>query len=120
MGDGELISMPVLTASPSVRTDCEREVDIHSMSKDFYLSEMARANEEARTVLRVQWAFLGAACVCLGLFLAFGAWWWLLAIVFAVGALVSATIHLRFVSQSRKASRVFNALDSADSTHPES
>ncbi|MGV9861749.1 hypothetical protein [Rhodococcus koreensis] len=120
MGDGELISTPVLTASHSVRTDCEGEVDIHSMSKDLYLSEMARANEKARTVLRVQWAFLGAACVCLGLYLVFGAWWWLLAIVFAVGALVSATIHLRFVSQSRKASRAFHALDAADSTHPES
>lgn len=81
------LSSSVLTASPpSVRTECEREVDIHSMSKDFYLSEMARANEKARKVLRVQWAFLGAACVCLGgLFLVFGAWWWLLAIVFAVG-----------------------------------
>ncbi len=49
------LSSSVLTASPSVRTECEREVDIHSMSKDFYLSEMARANEKARKVLRVQW-----------------------------------------------------------------
>ena len=114
------LSSSVLTASPSVRAECEREVDIHSMSKDFYLSEMARANEKARKVLRVQWAFLAAACVCLGLYLVFGAWWWLLAIVFAVGALVSATVHLRFVSQSRTASRAFHAVDAADSTHPES
>ncbi|MGV9862382.1 hypothetical protein, partial [Rhodococcus koreensis] len=118
VGDGESFSTPVLTASPSVRTECEREVDIQSISKNSYLSEMARANEKARTVLRVQWAFLAAACVCLGLHLVFGAWWWLLAIVFAVGALVSATIHLRFVSQSRTASRVLHALDAADSKPP--
>nr|WP_271213550.1 hypothetical protein [Rhodococcus wratislaviensis]GLK40693.1 hypothetical protein GCM10017611_75680 [Rhodococcus wratislaviensis] len=94
--------------------------DINKLNKDFYLSEMARANEKARKVLRVQWAFLGAACVCVGLLLVFGGWWWLLAIVFAVAALVLATVQLRYVRESRKASRAFDAVDSTDSTRPES
>ncbi|TQC42630.1 hypothetical protein EEB14_47735 [Rhodococcus sp. WS4] len=92
-------------------TDIEREIDIHLRNKEFYLSEMTRANEKARKVLRVQWAFLGAACICVGLHLAFDTWWWLLAIVFSVGALVLATIHLRYVRESRKASRALDALE---------
>ena len=119
MGDGSVLPAGADRLHGG-RTDCEREVDIHSLSKDFYLSEMARANEKARTVLRVQRAFLAAACACVGLHVVFGAWWWLLAIVFAVGTLASATVHLRYVRQSRKASRAFHALDGADSKRPES
>ena len=113
------LSTPVVNTSGTTGPIANGGIDINKPSRDFYLSEMARASAKARRVLRVQWAFLGAACVCVGLLVVFGGWWWLLAIVFAVGTLVLAIFQLRYVRESRKASRAFDAFDSTPSQRPE-
>ena len=75
---------------------------------------MTRATEKARTLNRVQWAFIAAAGACAVLYLVFDAWWWFLAMVFAAGAVVVAIFHLRVVRKGLKASRAFRAVSSTD------
>ncbi len=80
---------------------------------------MTRATEKARTLDRVQWAFIAAAGACAVLYLVFDAWWWYLAMVFAAGSVVVAIFQLRVVRKGLKASRAFRAVGSTDSQHLE-
>lgn len=48
---------------------------------------MTRATEKARTLDRVQWAFIAATGACAVLYLVFDAWWWYLAMVSRRGRL---------------------------------
>ncbi|QYA99744.1 hypothetical protein I1A62_00735 (plasmid) [Rhodococcus sp. USK10] len=80
---------------------------------------MTRATEKARTLERVQWAFVAVAGACAVLHLVFGAWWWYLAMVFAAVSVVAAIFHVRVVRRGLKASRSFRAVGSTDSQHLE-